>query len=298
MIIIIEQMALLFLFMCLGYFFGKRKIIDSNHSKLISVLCVNLFMPCTVFRAFYNNFNKNYLTTYSSFILVSAIILFVLIILGYFISNFITDDKYLRGVYRYSFIVSNYGYMGYALAEGIYGETGLLNIIIFAIPIATYIYTVGFAMLTKRGFSIKKLINPVIVAMALGAFVGFFGFKLPEFVITFTGKASACMAPMSMLLAGITMAEYPIKNLVGDKKAYIMSFVRLIFIPLCVYLAIRNICPKDLTRTAVLLFSMPFGLNPIIFAKLVDEDYFFPAKLAFVSSVFSLVTVPLFLNLI
>ena len=298
MIIIIEQMALLFLFMCLGYFFGKRKIIDSNHSKLISVLCVNLFMPCTVFRAFYNNFNKNYLTTYSSFILVSAIILFVLIILGYFVSKFITDDNYLRGVYRYSFIVSNYGYMGYALAEGIYGETGLLNIIIFAIPIAIYIYTIGFAMLTKRGFSIKKLINPVIVAMALGAFVGFFGFKLPEFVITFTGKASACMAPMSMLLAGITMAEYPIKNLVSDKKAYIMSFVRLIFIPLCVYLAIRNICPKDLTRTAVLLFSMPFGLNPIIFAKLVDEDYFFPAKLAFVSSVFSLVTVPLFLNLI
>lgn len=298
MIIIIEQMALLFLFMCLGYFFGKRKIIDSNHSKLISVLCVNLFMPCTVFRAFYNNFNKNYLTTYSSFILVSAIILFVLIILGYFVSKFITDDNYLRGVYRYSFIVSNYGYMGYALAEGIYGETGLLNIIIFAIPIAIYIYTIGFAMLTKRGFSIKKLINPVIVAMALGAFVGFFRFKLPEFVITFTGKASACMAPMSMLLAGITMAEYPIKNLVSDKKAYIMSFVRLIFIPLCVYLAIRNICPKDLTRTAVLLFSMPFGLNPIIFAKLVDEDYFFPAKLAFVSSVFSLVTVPLFLNLI
>ncbi len=298
MIIILEQMALLFLFMCLGFYFGKRKIINHEHSKLISVLCVNLFMPCKVFGAFYNNFNKSYLTSYSSFILVSAVILLVLCVAGYFIANFITKDKYLRNVYRYSFIVSNYGYMGYALAEGIYGETGLLNIIIFAMPIAFYIYTIGFAMLTKRGLSIKKLINPVIVSMILGAFVGFFGIKMPEFVMSFTTKASVCMAPMSMLLAGIAMSEYPIKKLVSDKKAYIMSFVRLIFIPLCVYIAVKNICSPDLTRTAVLLFSMPFGLNPIIFAKLVDEDYFFPAKLAFVSSIFSLITVPLFLSLI
>ena len=144
MIIIIEQMALLFLFMCLGYFFGKRKIIDSNHSKLISVLCVNLFMPCTVFRAFYNNFNKNYLTTYSSFILVSAIILFVLIILGYFISNFITDDKYLRGVYRYSFIVSNYGYMGYALVQALFGDDMLLNMVLFGISSGGAIFIAQF----------------------------------------------------------------------------------------------------------------------------------------------------------
>lgn len=291
-------MALLFSFMCLGFYFGKKKIINPDHSKLISVLCVNLFMPCKVFGAFYNSFNRNYLTTYSSFILTSGITLLVLVVLGYFISNKITDNKYQRNVYRYSFIVSNYGYMGYALAEGIYGEIGLLNIIIFAMPIAFYIYTFGYAMLTKRGFNIKKLINPVIVSMFLGAFVGYFGIKMPDIVMSFTGKASACMAPMSMMLAGIAMSEYPIKDLICDKKAYYMSFARLIFIPLCVYLAVKTVGSPDLTRTAVLLFSMPFGLNPIIFAKLVDEDYFFPAKLAFVSSIFSLITVPLFLSLI
>ena len=298
MIIIIEQMALLFSFMCLGYFFGKKKIINPEHSKLISVLCVNLFMPCKVFGAFYNNFNKEYLSTYSSFVLTSATSLIVLIVFGYFISNFITNDKYLRAVYRYSFIVSNYAYMGYALAEGIDGPEGLLNIIIFAMPIAFYIYTFGYGMLTKRGFSIKKLINPVIISMVLGAVVGYSGVKMPGVFITFTSKASACMAPMSMLLAGIAMSEYPVKSLLSDKKVYYMSFARLIFIPLCVYLAVRSFGSADLTKTAVLLFSMPFGLNPIIFAKLVDEDYFFPAKLAFVSSIFSMVTVPLFLCLI
>jgi predicted permease len=298
MIIIIEQMALLFSFMCLGFFFGKRKIVNTEHTKLISALCVNLFMPCTVFKAFYTNFNRTYLVRYSQFIFVSACILIVLVVAGFFIANKITDDKYQRNVYRYSFIVSNYGYMGYALAEGIYGQTGLLNIVIFAMPIAFYIYTFGYCMLTKRGFSLIKLINPVIVAMAFGAIVGFFEIKLPEIFISITGKASVCMAPMSMLMAGMAMSEYRVKELVTDKKAYYMAFFRLIFIPLCVYLVLKPLCPPDLTRTAVLLFCMPYGLNPIIFAKLVDENYFFPAKLCFISSIFSIVTVPAFLSLI
>ncbi len=298
MITIIEQMTLLFSFMCLGFFFGKRKIINTDHTKLVSALCVNLFMPCTVFKAFYTNFNRTYLVRYSQFIFVSACILIVLVVAGYFVSNKITEDKYQRNVYRYSFIVANYGYMGYALAEAVYGEAGLLNIVIFAMPVAFYIYTFGFCMLTKREFSLKKLITPVVVAMALGGFVGFLEIKLPEILISGVSKASACMAPMSMLMAGMALSEYRVKELVTDKKAYYMSFVRLIFIPLCVYLVLRPFCSPDLTRTAVLLFCMPYGLNPIIFAKLVDEDYFFPAKLCFISSIFSVITVPVFLSLI
>ncbi|MBR3933755.1 MAG: AEC family transporter [Clostridia bacterium] len=295
--IILEQMALLFSFMCLGYFFGKRKLVDSSHTKLISALCVNLFMPCTVFKAFYSNFNREYLTGYSSFILTSLAILAVLLIIGFFVSKLFTDNKYRRSVCRYSLVVSNYAYMGYALAEGIYGSEGLLNIVIFAMPIAFFVYSGGYCMLTKRGFSLKKIVNPVIVSLILGALVGYSGIRIPDFIITFTSKSSGCMAPMSMLLAGITISEYKLKDLVGDKIVYVMTAIRLVVIPLLVYLILKNICTPDLTRTAVLLFCMPYGLNPIIFAKLIGEDYFFPAKLAFVSSILSIVTVPIFLSL-
>lgn len=296
MIIIIEQMGLLFAFMCLGFLFGKKRIVDAQHSKLISALCVNLFMPCTVFNAFYNNFNSSYLSKYFPFILVSACFMCVLLIVGFFAARRLTDNEYERKVYRYSFIVPNYAYMGYALAEGIYGGEGLLNIVIFAIPIMLYIYTYGYCVLTKRGLSLKKLANPVIIAMLIGAIVGLTQLRLPNSVMGFVNKASGCMAPLSMLLAGITISEYKLKNLLSDKKAYLMATIRLIVIPLCVLLVLKPFCSIELTRTAVLLFSMPFGLNPIIFAKLVDENYFLPAKLAFISSVFSIITVPLFLS--
>lgn len=298
MIIIIEQMGLLFAFMCLGFFFGKKKIVDANHSKLISVLCVNLFMPCTVFKAFYNNFNSEYLSRYYPFVLVSVGFMTVFIIAGFFASNRLTHNEYERKVYRYSFIVSNYAYMGYALAEGIYGGEGLLNIVVFAMPIMLYIYTYGYCILTKRELSLKKLINPVIIAILAGAVAGFIQIKLPDAVIGFVNKSSGCMAPLSMLLAGISISEYKLKDLLSDKRAYVMSAIRLVVIPVCVFLILKPLCPPELTRTAVLLYSMPYGLNPIIFAKLVDENYFLPAKLAFISSVFSIITVPILLNFV
>lgn len=297
MIVIIEQMGLLFTFVCLGFFFGKRKIVDPQHSKLISALCVNLFMPCTVFNAFYNNFNSSYLSKYFPFIIVSACFMCILLVVGFFAARKLTDNEYERKVYRYSFIVPNYAYMGYALVEALYGGEGLLNIVIFAIPIMLYINTYGYCVLTKRELSLKKLINPVIIAMLIGAILGFTQLRLPGSVMGFVSKASGCMAPLSMLLAGITISEYKLKNLISDKKAYIMSAIRLILIPLFVLLVLKPFGSNELTRTAVLLFSMPFGLNPIIFAKLVDENYFLPAKLAFVSSIFSIITVPLFLSL-
>ena len=88
-------MALLFSFMCLGYFFGKRRIIDSSHSRLISVLCVNLFMPCTVFKAFYTNFNREYITRYSLFLLVSLSALVVLVVVGDFVSKKLSPAHFL-----------------------------------------------------------------------------------------------------------------------------------------------------------------------------------------------------------
>ena len=297
MIIIMEQMGLLFAFMCLGFFFGKKRIVDTQHSKIISVLCVNLLMPCTVFKAFYNNFNSSYLSKYYPFVLVSTCFMFIFLVAGFFAARRLTDNGYERKVYRYSFIVPNYAYMGYALAEGIYGGEGLLNIVIFAMPIMLYIYTYGYCALTKRGFSLKKLINPVIIAMLIGAIVGFTQLRLPNSMMEFVNKTSGCMAPLSMLLAGITISEYRLKNLLSDKNAYIMAIIRLIVIPLCVLLILKPLCSTELTRTAVLLFSMPYGLNPIIFAKLIDENYFLPAKLAFISSVLSIITVPLFLSL-
>ena len=179
MLIVLEQLCQLFIFIVVGYILGKSGLIKPEHSKALSTVCVYVFFPCNNFKAFSKNFNIGYLTEYYPLILISAGILIFIILFSHFASGFFSKEDYEKKVYKYSLIVPNYGYMGYALAESLYGEKGLLNIIFFAIPITLYIYTYAFSMLTKREISFKKIFNPGIVGILIGAFFGLLEINIP-----------------------------------------------------------------------------------------------------------------------
>ena len=289
-----EQLGLLLAFMSIGYFFGKSGLIDHNHSKVLSVAGVYLFLPCTIFNSFSKNFTRDNLNVYAPLLIGSLLILLVLYFFARFTSGLFVREGYERKIFLYSMIVPNYGYMGYAMAEGLFGPVGLLELIIFSLPVSLYTYTLGFAMLTKRPISLKKLLNPVNVAVLLGVAVGLFSIQLPNVANLFLSKSAACMAPVSMLLAGLTVSQFNFKALLLNKKAYVMCALRLLVIPLAIFFVLRAITDNTvLIRTALLFYCMPCGMNTIVFPKLVDEDCSIGASLALLSNVLSMVTIPL-----
>lgn len=282
--------------MLYGFLLGKSKLINYEHTRILSVLEIYLFLPCTVFNAFYGNFTIDNLTKYYQLVIVSTAVLSVLVFFSHIISVLLSKDPYDKKVYKYSLTIPNYGYMGYALALGLYGTEGLLNIILFAIPFSIYTYTFGYCMLTNQRVSLKKLINPVILSILAGAVFGLLNVKLPGIVETFLNKSGNCMAPVSMLLAGITIAEFNIKHLISEKSVYIASIIRLVLIPCLVMIALNPFFDDTLVRAAVLLCAMPCGLNTIVFPKLIGEDCKTGAKLAFISNLFAMLSIPVVLN--
>lgn len=298
MLIILEQMGILFLFVIVGLAFGKKSIISPQQAKGLSALAVNLFFPCTIFKAFYSNFKLDNLVKYNTVIILSGIILVIVAISAHFISKIIAKESYEKKVYEYSLIVPNYAYVGYALAEGLFGTEGLLNMVICAMPVSVYIYTIGYGKLMKQTLSLKRLLNPAMITMVAGVIVGITGISLPNFIEVSVAKASACMAPIAMILTGLTISEFNIKEMLTDKKVYIITAIRLIIIPLFVMLVLKQFFSAEIVRCITLLYAMPCGLNTILFAKLVDENYKIGAKLAVVSNVFSIITIPIFLSLI
>lgn len=282
--------------MLYGFLLGKSKLINYEHTRILSVLEIYLFLPCTVFNAFYGNFTIDNLTKYYQLVIVSTAVLSVLVFFSHIISVLLSKDPYDKKVYKYSLTIPNYGYMGYALALGLYGTEGLLNIILFAIPFSIYTYTFGYCMLTNQRVSLKKLINPVILSILAGAVFGLLNVKLPGIVETFLNKSGNCMAPVSMLLAGITIAEFNIKHLISEKSVYIASIIRLVLIPCLVMIALNPFFDDTLVRAAVLLCAMPCGLNTIVFPKLIGEDCKTGAKLAFISNLFAMLSIPVVLS--
>ncbi|MBR6563307.1 MAG: AEC family transporter [Clostridia bacterium] len=298
MLIILKQLSVLYLFLLLGYLFGKRSREQTEHTGILSFLLVNLFLPSKVFNTFSQNFTVSYITENGKTILISVVFLLAIIGFSLAVAKCLTKNDYEQRVYRYSLTLANYAYMGYALCESVFGASGLTDLILFCIPFAIYTYTFGYAMLTGKGKMLKKLVNPMTVAIALGIVFGLTGFEVPEIFATILSGSSACVAPLSMLLTGLTLSAFTMRELVRDYKAYVLAGIRLIVLPALVFAACRLFELDSVIMPAVMMSCMPCGLNTIVFPKLVNEDCRLGAKLCLLSHLFSIATIPFWLSLV
>ena len=296
--IVFKQLSVLYIFLIAGFLIGRIKKDKASHADILSVLLVNILLPCKVFNTFANNFSVEYFKANYILPLAALVLLSVLVVVSRFGSRLLTKHKYEQKVYMYSFAITNYAYLGYALIGSVFGDAVLAQFMLFAIPFIIYTYTVGYVLLTGGKKPLKKLLNPITVAIVLGIIFGLTGLKVPDVIGSAVSAASACVGPLSMILTGITLSTFALKELVTDKTAYIFSAIRLLVIPAIAYTVCRLLRLELLAPMVLIITCMPCGLNTIVFPKLIGEDCKPGARLALITHVFSIATLPFWLSLI
>ncbi len=299
MIAVFEQVLILFAFCLVGFLLSKTKVLNESHAGILSTLLIYVFSPCLAFNTFAQQMTKEILTEKLPLILISVGLLVFLIIMGKLGSRIIpVSCDYERKVNEYSITMPNVGYMGYPVALGVFGEAALLDCMLFTIPANIYINTYALNMLTESGKDkskklIFKIFNPPTIGLILGSIVGLFGLKLPSVVTSISSSASDCYATTAMLLTGIVISRYNIKELILDKTSYIVTAIRLVAIPAIICVLIKLLHLEIALIPAVVLFAMPCGMNTVVFPQLVGRDSKKGASLVLISTVLSMLTIPL-----
>ena len=296
--IILKQLSILYIFFLIGWIIGKIKKDKASHADILSVLLVNVFLPCKVFNTFSKNVTVKYISEKYILLITSLILLVIMALVSILISRLLTKNSYEKKVYAYSFTIGNYGYLGYALIEYVFGQSVLTDFMLFVIPFVLFTYTVGYMMLTGSGLSAKRLLTPNTVSIVLGIAAGLTGVYIPEIIATTTATASACVGPLSMLLTGITLSTFAAKDLLSNKKAYIVSFIRLILFPATAYFICKGARLDSMLPMILMVTCMPCGLNTVVFPKIVGEDCTTGARLALITHTLSIITLPIWLSLI
>lgn len=292
MLVVFQQVLILFIFGAVGFGLSRGGIVNAEHGKLLSTLLLYVFFPCSVFKTFARNCTPHYIGGHYHLALVSLGVIAVLYLAGYFGVRLFAKDDYERRVGLYTMIVPNCGYMGYALVEALLGEAALMNTMFFVIPISLFTYSVGYCMLTRTPLAPKKLLNPPIIAICLGTLVGLIGIPVPDVVTAVLSSASACVGPVSMILAGITVAQFKLRPLLTSRNAYILTALRLLTIPILAG-GVLVLCGfPELAAVAVTALAMPCGLNTVVFPKLIGENCETGASLALLSNVAACATIP------
>ena len=298
-----EQLFVLYLFVFLGWLLGRLKKDAAEKSGLLSFLLVNLFLPCKVFLNYANNFTVSYIQQNYLTLVYSIGILLVLVFIGYILPRMLTKHPYERQVYSYNTSITNYAYFGYSLVEEVFGVAALNNFMVFCIPYSLYCYTFGVSKLLDKRIALKSLLNTITVAMGLGILWGLLQLPLPGAVQTVMKNAGGCVGPLSMVLVGLVLSSFTLKDLAPNLGTVVFCLVRLLLTPLVVFgickgLSLVVTLPEAVYPAAVLMACMPCGLNPVVFPKLIGQDCRLGAKLILLSSILSCATIPLWLWII
>ena len=296
MITVFSQILILVVFAAIGFTLSKTKLADPGQTKILSAIGVYVFLPATIFRSFANNFTLEYIKEKYSLLIVSLIILGAGALIFHFAVKLITKDEYKREIYNYSLLIPNYTYMGYPLTAAIFGEEMLLNVMIFTMPLAIYIHTVGFANLTGKKINFKSVADPSLISIVLGMAVGLIGINIPEVLDSILQKAGACMAPVSMLMTGMIISGFGIKKMLTNKTAYLITVLRLLVIPVILSVVLKPFCSTETVAIAVIVYCLPCGLNTVVFPRLAGKNCEDGASLAVVSNLLCMITIPLCIN--
>lgn len=298
----LNQMLVLFIFMALGFFLNKKRLLPLDDSVVLSKLETYAFVQCLVFSVFYKyctveNFKQKW-----TYMLYGAAVMAVSLPIGIVLAKFFAKDGYLKKIYTYSFAVANFSFMGNAVVLGVFGEKVLFDYMIFTLPLNLYVYSIGTASLipTEKGgkLSVKTFVNPIFIALILGAVCGLLSVPLPKFITTAISSAGACMSPLAMLLTGFVIGGYSLKTLASDKKVYLASVIRLIILPsafMAVLLLLKT--DKDIIRVALCATAMPLGLNTVVFPAAYGGDTTPGAGMTLVSHLISVITIPVMFSI-
>ncbi len=85
------------------------------------------------------------------------------------------------------------------------------------------------------------ILNVNIIAIVIGMTLFLLQIKLPPTIAGTLSTLGHMIGPLAMLVAGMLIATIPLKAIIIDKRIYLVSFLRLILIPL-ILLVIIKLC--------------------------------------------------------
>jgi predicted permease len=104
--------------------------------------------------------------------------------------------------------------------------------------------------------------------------------------------------PLSMLVMGIRLADIRLRDLFQSLNVYLAVSVKLILVPIAtlgILLLVQQVIPANamVYKTLFILSAMPSAVYVIVFSEKFHADRITAVKCVLLSSVLSIITIPL-----
>ncbi|MGN0312007.1 MAG: AEC family transporter [Lachnospiraceae bacterium] len=261
---IVATMVKLFATMLVGFYLGKKDIFSPEICKKLSWVIVNISGPAIVL-ASVTSMEGAAGDSVVVALIFGACCYAVLPFVGWVFAKLLRVDKDLTGTYILTILLCNNTFMGFPVVQALLGDEAIFYTSIIHFGFNIMFYAVGLALIQKDAntdsgekFNPRKLINTGTISGILVVILFFGGIELPMVVAEPLDFIGGLTMPMSMLVIGANMSQYNLKEVFGDKRMYILSVMRLVIVPLLIWLIMQPLIhDKFLIKVTTITFAMP-----------------------------------------
>jgi len=297
--IVINQIISLFTVALIGFYCGKKNIIDETFSNGLTKLLLDVTTPLLIISSFSLTYNADIANNIIKAFIYCLIIFIVTPLLVK--PLLIKIEKRKRNVLQFAMVFSNCGFMGFPVAQSVFGNEGVIYAAVFNMVFNIFIWTYGVMLFndTRNLKEMKKIIkNPGIIASIIGLLVMILSLKIPPVLLDTLKMVGGLTAPVSMLIIGSLLSRTDLKKIIKDKSMYYGSFIKLIFIPIALYLASYLLKENSIViKTFILMQAMPAGAMTSLFAESFNNNKEYSAFIVSFSTLLSVATIPLIIKL-
>lgn len=301
-LILMEEIVMLFLIMAMGTIVVRRGLIKANESRSVSVILVYIVIPCVIINAFQIDYDEHVRNGLILAFVVSIVIHILFLAATYLMKKPLNLDA----IEKATIIYPNAGILVIPLINALLGPEYVIYSCGFVVIQLILIWTHCRKMLCEEeNFSVREiLLNINIIAIIIGAGLFLLHISLPQIIIGTLNMTGVMIGPLGMLLAGMVIAEKPLAKLFTDTRNYLSTFIRLIICPLLV-LALFVLTDassfvddgKNILMTVYLASITPACATITSMAQLYKKDAVHASSLYVVSTIFSIITMPIMIGL-
>jgi malate permease and related proteins len=293
---ITNSIIILFIMIAIGYASFRMKVIDRQGAKGLSSFLVNISFPCLIIVSMQIPLTGETFGSTLEMFGIAAVYYLISFAFAFLVPRFLSKDEHEVGVMKFMLVFSNLGFMGIPVTAAIFGIEAVFYTSLVMLPFGFLVFSAGILMLRPdmgKSLDPKLFLNSGIISSLIGLVFFFTGFSIPAPFIDVLEILGELTTPLAMVVVGALLATLPISGMFDDLRIYFISFLRLIAIPFAVYLVLTPfVTDKLFVGIAVLLASMPVAANSVLLAEEYDVDSTLASKGVFISTIFSIVTIP------
>ncbi len=281
----------------LGFLLSKVRWLDEGANKKLINLLLMVFMPAALFSAFPTEFSEGALDMFLAGLWGGVAVMVGLIIVSRMVFNKWLYKGEIRYEAQFALIFNNATFLGYPIVAASFGAAGLVPYCGFIVAFNVALFSYGVFLFERRlSWRLVRdtVLNPNIIAVALGMLVFLMNWQVPMPASEAVGFLGGAMTPLSLICIGYMLSHARILQVFRKWRLFLAAAVQLFVGPLLAFWLLTALhMPREVIVICTLIQALPTATSLGLFAKKYGGNDIEASELVAISTVLSVGTLPL-----